>query len=227
MDSDLIVYCAGPQHSPEESMGMQSIASLLETRGWPTYLSARDGLDFALATLKDYLEGDASRRVHLIKMMAQMIFALEIFQVVRRCSSLCLNMNGRVPDEDSVFKASLAFSVGKPVTLYKNDNRSIFNGYDNPMILGLSGGLPVVRKRHRIPGGIIKAVERCKTYPTRYGHGGSYSLRVTKVVDLGGEVWRHVKGWDRSNNDTKDFCSQLLRLIKHFEQQEGIKYIQR
>ena len=227
MDSDLILYCAGPQYSPEESMGMLSIASLLEKRGWPTYLSGRDGLDFALVTLKNNLEAEASERVHLMKMMAQMMFALEIFQVVRRCSSLCLNMNGRVPDEESVFKASLAFSVGKPVTLYKNDNRSIFNGYDNPMILGLSGGLPVIRKRHRIPDGITKAVERCRTYPTRYGHGEPYSLRVTKVVDLGGEVWRHVKGWDRPDNDTQGFCSQLLRLIKHFEKQEGIKYIQR
>lgn len=48
-------------------------------------------------------------------------------------------MNGRVPDEGAVSEAAMAFAVGHPVVIYKNDARSLVGGKDNPLVAGLSG----------------------------------------------------------------------------------------
>ena len=49
-----------------------------------------------------------------------------------------LNINGRVPDEGAMVEAGIAWNAGKHVVIYKSDSRTLLNGNDNPLLLGLS-----------------------------------------------------------------------------------------
>ena len=226
MGSKAIVYCAGPQYSPEESNGMLEIASLLEKNGFYTYLSRRDGLEYLILQLKNNPDVEPAQLNDFLTTMNKIAFALETFQVIRRCDSLFLNMNGRVPDEGSIFKASLAFSAGKPVTIYKNDNRSVFNGYDNSMIVGLSAGLPIVKKLNRIPEGLSKAIDNCPTSDGTFYHKDQISPFVRRAVDFGEEVWRLHNELDLSKAAAKEIYPQMLRLKTRCEQTQGMRQLQ-
>ncbi len=134
----LRIYCSGPLFCAEEVGGMQAIANTLESAGMRTFLPHRDGLEpwvMRLANLpgQEMLPG-VRRRVD------QAIFALDVYELVQACDVLVFNMNGRVPDEGGIVEASIAFAVGKPVILYKNDIRAPFGGQDNAMLLGLTDG---------------------------------------------------------------------------------------
>jgi nucleoside 2-deoxyribosyltransferase len=226
MNKKSIVYCAGPQYSSEERNGMLEITLLLEKSGFNTYLSCRDGLEYLIPKLRSNLEVKQSELYDLLHMMNKAVFALETFHVIRRCDSLVLNMNGRVPDEGSVFKASLAFSAGKPVTIYKNDNRSVFNGHDNSMIIGLSGDLPVVKKLNRIPRGLRNAIRKCKKSSGFIYCGDKIPPYVRRVVVFGEEVWSIFNKMDLLKTNKKDVYQQLLRLKNRCEKAEGMRHLQ-
>ena len=70
-------------------------------------------------------------------MIQQAIFWLDTYEIVSRCQGLVLNMNGRVPDEGAVVEAAMAWMAGKTIVLYKSDSRSLIQGSDNPLVLGL------------------------------------------------------------------------------------------
>ena len=215
-DDRVVVYCAGPQHSPEELRGMARISSAIEGHGYRTYFSARDGL--------------AGTTFEKDGMMYRAAYALEIYQLVQRCGALVLNMNGRVPDEGGVYSASLAFMIGKPVILYKNDNRSVFHGSDNPMITGLSPDSGVVRKLKRIPGALTRGLRKMETrrpqFPASQAPAASaIPEHVRRVADLGEQVWSHLQGIQmqgdcadggRESNNTTD------RLKAHIERMEAL-----
>lgn len=220
------VYCAGPQYSPEESQSMLQIASLLEKSGFKTYLSVRDGLEYTILSLKTNPDLAQAEWHDLLEAMNKIVFAMEIFQVTRRCGFLVLNLNGRVPDEGSVFKASVAFSAGKPVVIYKNDHRSVFNGHDNTMVTGLSGGVPLVKKLSRIPKALIHAIEKDKSDDSLFYRGDKIPLYVRRVVDFGEEVWGLFNEMDLSNTDTNYIYPQLLRLKSRCEKAKGMKHLQ-
>jgi hypothetical protein len=52
-------------------------------------------------------------------------------------------MNGRVPDEGAVAEAAMAWMAGKGIVLYKSDSRSVIQGDDNELVLGLGGFVKV------------------------------------------------------------------------------------
>jgi hypothetical protein len=64
---------------------------------------------------------------------------LDTYQVVVGCGALVFNMNGRVPDEGAVAEATMAWMLGKPVLLFKEDARSAIVGRDNPLVVGPAG----------------------------------------------------------------------------------------
>lgn len=120
---------------------MLAIARLLEQVGHRTYLPQRDGLERLLLRLAGSPLARLSSSARQLADRA--IFALDVFHLVERCTCLVFNMNGRVPDEGAAAEAAIAFSLGKPVILYKQDARSPFDGRDNSMLLGLSAVAPV------------------------------------------------------------------------------------
>lgn len=129
------IYCAGPLFTRKEQDEMREIALALETAGYTTFLPQRDGLELRKCT--DILSHSKMSRDEAGAMMSRAIFALDIYQVLYGCTALVANLNGRVPDEGTVAEAAMAWSRGKPVIGYKADSRTVFGGYDNPLMAGL------------------------------------------------------------------------------------------
>jgi nucleoside 2-deoxyribosyltransferase len=174
------IYCSGPLFCPEETAGMAAIAKVLEDAGFATFLPQRDGIErFVTRLINTPLNTNifGSRRN-----MDKAIFALDVYQIVKRCDCLVLNMNGRVPDEGAVAEAGIAFAAGKPVVIYKNDVRTIFKGGDNSMITGLSV-YPVVHELKKLPG-IINDMKSSQTI---------LAGRLLEVANYGEKIWSFLK----------------------------------
>lgn len=114
---------------------MGEIARTLEEAGFATFLPQRDGFLFA-EVQRDFLR-EGYEAAEAGRMIQQAIFWLDTYQVIAGCQGLVLNMNGRVPDEGAVAEAAMAWMAGKALVLYKSDSRSLIQGNDNPLLLGL------------------------------------------------------------------------------------------
>lgn len=130
------IYCAGPLFNGKEREEMLEIAQHLESSGYDVFLPHRDGLELSQVAMGLIDEGMQQESAN--ELLAKVIFHVDTFQV-SDCDGLVLNMNGRVPDEGAMVEAGIAWSLGKPVVIYKNDARSVIMGIDNPLVLGLSG----------------------------------------------------------------------------------------
>jgi nucleoside 2-deoxyribosyltransferase len=196
------VYCSGPLFCPEETASMAAIAKILEDAGFITFLPQRDGIErFVTRFINTPLNVDlfGSRRN-----MDNAIFALDVYQIVKRCDCLVMNMNGRVPDEGAVAEAGIAFAAGKPVVLYKNDVRTIFKGGDNSMITGLSA-YPQVRKLKMLPDA-IRGIE-----PT----ASSISGRLLEVANFGEKIWsflKHVPSSRLNSIEQNEIINEIIRI---------------
>jgi len=129
------VYCAGPLFNAKEQEQMRELAEYLEDKGFSTFLPQRDGLELTSVvgelTRKHVAEHVAS------DIVSKAIFALDVYQVVKECKAIVVNLNGRVPDEGAVSEAAIAWCYGKALVAYKADSRSVFLGRDNPLVAGL------------------------------------------------------------------------------------------
>lgn len=131
------VYCAGPLFNESERREMLAIADSLRRAGFEPFVPHADGLEFA--QVQPYLAARGYEPAAVGQLLHEAIFALDVYQVLVGCGSLVLNMNGRVPDEGAVAEAAMAWSVGKPIVIYKADARSKIAGRDNPLVVGLAG----------------------------------------------------------------------------------------
>jgi len=135
------IYCAGPLFNEKEKEEMAEIASSLESCGFDVFLPHRDGLEYAglfPMLINKGIDDAAANRI-----LNSAIFHLDSYMVLS-CDGLILNLNGRVPDEGAMVEAGMAWASGKKVVIYKADSRSLINGSDNPLVLGLSAwGLAV------------------------------------------------------------------------------------
>jgi nucleoside 2-deoxyribosyltransferase len=184
-----IVHLAGPTYSPEELQGMAAIAELLEGSGFGVYLQSRDGVGSVL--LPSASPGGGTEHDHQYRFVLESAsFALEIYQLVHRCDCLVFNMNGRVPDDGGAFLAAVAFTLGKPVVLYKRDHRTKLYGNDNAMISGLSFDFSPVRKPAKIPDEVARAIGRCQA-PGSEPPGMPPMVKIN--ADLGRQVWESIQ----------------------------------
>lgn len=128
------VYCAGPLFNEAERREMTQIAEVLGDFGFETFLPHADGMEFAevqpFMLSQGYDADDVGQILH------SAIFALDVYQVAVGCGSLVFNMNGRTPDEGAVAEATMAWMLGKPIVLFKEDARSAICGRDNPLVVG-------------------------------------------------------------------------------------------
>ena len=131
----LKVYCAGPLFNAKEKEEMAEIATVLEDSGFRVFLPHRDG--FELAQLLDVLKDIGVSEISANRLLNKAIFVLDVYQVLDS-DGLVLNINGRVPDEGATVEAGIAWNAGKRVVIYKSDSRTLINGNDNPLLLGLS-----------------------------------------------------------------------------------------
>jgi len=129
------IYCAGPLFNRAEQEEMTEIARVLQGAGFSVFLPHRDGFVFT-EVHREFLRGGYTSE-EATRMIQQAIFWLDTYEVVSRCQGLVLNMNGRVPDEGAVAEAAMAWMASKTIVLYKSDSRSLIQGSDNPLVLGL------------------------------------------------------------------------------------------
>ncbi len=131
------VYCAGPLFNEAERREMLRVAYVLQRGGFETFVPHSDGMEFA--EVLPYLVEQGFEPQQTGQLLHEAVFALDVYQVVVGCGSLVFNMNGRVPDEGGVAESAMAWTLGKPVVLYKEDARSAVSGRDNPLLVGQTG----------------------------------------------------------------------------------------
>lgn len=128
------VYCAGPLFNAAERREMEAIAAALTHAGFEPFVPHADGMEFA--QVLPYLASQGCDPVEAGRVLHEAVFALDVFQVALGCGSLVFNANGRVPDEGGVAELTLAWTLGKPVVIFKEDARSAIAGRDNPLVVG-------------------------------------------------------------------------------------------
>jgi nucleoside 2-deoxyribosyltransferase len=131
------VYCAGPLFNEAERREMVRLAYVLQRAGFEPFVPHADGMEFS--AVRPWLIAQGHEPALVGYWLHEAVFALDVHQVVLGCGSLVFNMNGRVPDEGGVVEATIAWMLGKPVVLYKEDVRSAIVGRDNPLIVGQTG----------------------------------------------------------------------------------------
>ena len=177
LTTERIVYCAGPSWSPEETQTLAELARILEHAGFRTYLPHRDGIEDLV-----WKKGEKPSPDHDDPVFPKAVLALEAYQIVERCQALVFTMNGRVPDEGGVFKTALAYATGKPLVIYKNDNRSTFHGNDNSMVTGLTPAFATINRLTKLPSALAKALAAAPG-------SGAAPEHLRPILDLGRRLW--------------------------------------
>lgn len=150
------VYIASPLFNPKEREENQEIADILEKEGYSTFLPQRDGFLYVELLKQIQKQGCALQEAE--KIALNLVAHLDVHLVCEVCDATVLNLNGRVPDEGAVSEGALCFRSEKPLVIYKQDDRSLVGGKDNPLIVGLTGFKIVTTKED-----IIKELNKLET----------------------------------------------------------------
>lgn len=130
------VYIASPLFNDSEKDENKKIDEVLMIAGYDTFLPQRDG--FLYTELMEKIKNNGYSQSRAENIALNLILHLDIYNVCEGCDATVLNLNGRVPDEGAVSEGALCFRSRKPLTIYKNDARSLVNGKDNPLVVGLT-----------------------------------------------------------------------------------------
>lgn len=202
------IYCAGPLFNIKEKEEMQEIATTLEENNFKVFLPQRDGFEFSNLS-KEFKElGIPKEGVDSI--LNKAIFVLDVFQILDS-DGLVLNINGRVPDEGAMVEAGIAWNSGKKIVIYKSDTRTLINGNDNPLILGLSNFI-TVNEISKIPKVFDKLFfKECSRKSSIIDNSNS---RI--VYDKGSEISSLVK----NIQEKRKLCSKLIEILGEESQRE-------
>ena len=172
---------------------MAHIAAVLERAGHRTFLPQRDGLEAYVLRHAGHPLASAWPMSRVRGVFGRAIFALDVYQCLERCDALVFNMNGRVPDEGAVAETALAWASGKPLVIYKRDDRSPFHGEDNSMVTGLAYDGETIDRIDDLP----RAVERVIAAVRERSHSPSAAAPwppfVADVVRRGARIWRWME----------------------------------
>jgi nucleoside 2-deoxyribosyltransferase len=127
---------------------MKAISDTLKSANFHTFLPQEDGLELSKL---EHVFGDLGAHESRARgVLNRAIFALDVFKLLHWSDAIVANINGRVPDEGTIVEATLAWYSGKAVVLYKDDERSLMRGLDNPMLAAL-GAFRVVGQVDDLP----------------------------------------------------------------------------
>ncbi len=104
---------------------------------------------------------------------------------IMQCDGCVLVINGRTPDEGSVFWAAVAFASGKPVIIQKDDYRQFMATGDNSMVTGLTLDFDVSKDLNTLNSLIEKKIN---AYSSGAFDGSKISAYNKKVLDLGKKI---------------------------------------
>ena len=196
------IYCAGPLFNPKEKEEMQEIADILENNGFNVFLPQRDGFEFANLS-KSFIElGVPVNDISII--LNNAIFTLDVFQVLDS-NGLILNINGRVPDEGTMVEAGIAWNAGKKIVIYKNDSRTLINGNDNPLLLGLSD-FEVINNIFSIPSVFNKLFSKDDDEKVKIID----NTKIKKLYEKG----KLISMLSNKLNNNEDLCNQLIEILE-------------
>lgn len=187
------IYCAGPLFNPKEREEMEEIASAIESCSISTFLPHRDGIKYADLINKFKNSGFSEEEAD--KIIKKVIFFLDVYHVIENTDAIVLNLNGRVPDEGAVVEASLAWLSGKKVLIYKTDDRSLINGTDNPLVLGLDN-FDIIRSIGDLKN---KVLEWSKNKIQK--NDIDLNSNIKSLLEKG----RRISNYLKKNNDLNDF----------------------
>lgn len=200
------VYCAGPLFNAAERDEMLRIAEALARCGFETFVPHADGMEFSRAQPYLMARGHSAQRVG--QWLHEAIFALDVYHVVVNCGSLVFNMNGRAPDEGAVAEATMAWMLGKPVVIYKEDCRSAVAGRDNPLVVG-PAGFETVRELDRL-GEALEA--KIAAHPLTPQWRAACPPHLAGVLDVGGRLWNKLESLG-PRPDPEQVADFMLRLF--------------
>jgi len=207
------VYCSGPMFSVGDKWEQHAIATALQGAGFSTYLPQRDGIEVGkVMGLLDHpmLEG-TSIAEHVMLQVRKWVFALDMFQLLERCGSLVLNLDGRVPDDGSVVETAAAFTAGKPIVIYKTTPITMLAGADNPMVEGLSTSWSYAGDLKAVPTAVTGAVAGMAKQP--YSYAGPPN--VAALMAEGKKVWDVLEGLRELPKETPEqWIEWLLAIAK-------------
>ncbi len=181
------VYCAGPLFNDAERCEMLRIARVLREAGFEPFVPHADGMEFA--TVAPYLASQGYGSAIAGQLLHEAIFALDTYQVVVDCGSLVMNMNGRVPDEGAVAELTMAWMLGKPVVLLKEDARSAIGGRDNPLIVGQTD-FKIVDQIDQLGETLAQAIA---SHPLSTDWRAACPPKLAAAVRLGEALWQRLQ----------------------------------
>lgn len=187
------VYCSGALFSPEELAAMSEIADVLEASGYGTYLPQRDGVEAFVMNAVDSLVANLPVFLPFSRLVNSAVFSLDIYQIIEICDYFVFNMNGRVPDEGGVVETAVAFAMGKPIIIYKNDQRAPFKGFDSPLLLGASYTYSVVDEIRNIPSALEILIQKLESLGDAHNPVANLPPRVKQANDFGRKVWKFLQ----------------------------------
>ncbi len=179
------IYCAGPLFNSQEQAEMLKIASCLESAGFDTFLPQRDGLEMCVLQ-EDLVRNGISPNI-ANDILKRAVFSVDVFQLVKVCDGVIVNLNGRVPDEGAISEAAIAWCAGKTVIGYKADNRSVFNGEDNPLVSGLFDF-----DLYDDIENAVKAFERSIAHRTNKKKN-RLTTSIEKSISIGEQIWKTLE----------------------------------
>ncbi len=181
------VYCSGPMFSRADVAQQLEIAKALEDAGFSTYVPQRDGIEVA-SVMGDI---NAPRlppqdMANVMPVVRKLVFALDVYQLLERCAAVVFNLDGRVPDDGSVMEASVGWSAGLPVVVFKTTPITMLGGYDNPMLAGLALRWNDVTTLSELPKAVDDAVAADQALG---GPAFTPGAHARNVIALGRKVW--------------------------------------
>jgi nucleoside 2-deoxyribosyltransferase len=186
------VYCSGALFCPEEVQAMEQIAGALEGAGFTTYLPHRDGVEaFVLNNVNAPLANLLVFRP-MTRFLSKATFALDIFKILE-CDCFVFNMNGSVPDEGGVVETGVAFAAGKPVVVYRNDERCASGRGGSAVLMGASATFETVGRVEDIPAAFDSLADRLRPLGKSKYSAEEAPPFVRKVARFGGKVDRVLK----------------------------------
>lgn len=201
------IYLSGPMFSPGDLAEQRTIAAMLELAHDPAdgpvladlptspdyaaakcYLPQRDGIEVGnvMGMLNDPIIS-STIAAPAMKAVRKVVFALDMFQLLKRCGAVVFNMDGRVPDDGSVVESAAAYTSGRVVVIFKDTPVSMLGGADNPMVSGLSRTWEYVTDFGHIAGALMARLGDV-TEPPAF----TPSPELARVIDDGELVWENM-----------------------------------
>ena len=185
------VYLAGPMFSDADKWQQNLIDSTLKTAGYSTYVGMNDGIEVAvvMADATKPLDLPANQVAEIVTFVHKIVFALDVYQLAKRCNSVVFTMDGRVPDDGSISETAIAYATNTPVVIFKTSPITMLGNQDNPMVQGLSMKSAYVDKVADIPSALDAAVAAESGLSGQSFRAGP---RLAATIALGEAVWNQI-----------------------------------